>query len=248
MLIFNVDLVRKPTDFYLHTCQIEKIIELSEKEFDDLVTHPYKDRGFIAENADLMCSRNNEYFCLLVLGENRGDGVLIESEGAAYVRYGAYVSHARDYVEREMEQLVDFFMKDLSPDPETGSRSIYLGDIEEYTGATVTGDSEIARMFYRILKDRSDVADVEVIGDCMVVMPAVNQSFENYPHMEALDRKVSMLERALDTLSEHFRGQDLYDVLHDSMGMSNAEITAEGFDLDEYMISEEPENTPEITM
>lgn len=175
MLTLKADLERKPTDFNNHFCQIEKIIELPNNEFDSLVSHPYHDRDFIAENRDLMGQWNGAYHCLLALGEGGNDGILIEAEGAGYIRYGALVPHARDFVERELERTADLFMKDISPDPKTGDISIYLEDIAEYTGAEVRDDSEIARMFYRILKDHPAVAGVEAVGDCLTVTPAAAQ-------------------------------------------------------------------------
>lgn len=175
MLTLQADLERKPTDFNNHLCQIEKIIELPKGEFDSLVSNPHYDRDFIAENRDLMGQWDGAYHCLLALGEGGDDGILIEAEGAGYIRYGALVPHARDFVERELGRIAELFMKDISPDPKTGDISIYLEDIAECTGAEVRDDSEIARMFYRTLEKHPGVAGVEAVGDCLVITPAAAQ-------------------------------------------------------------------------
>jgi len=176
MLTMKAKLERKPTELTdLPLCQIEKIIELPGDEFASLAAHPYTDRDYITENRDLMGEWDGKYHCLLALGEGGSDGILIEAEGAPYVRYGAYVSHARDYVERELQRIAELFLKEVSPDPETGEISIYLEDIEEYTGAEVRDDSEIARMFYRILERHPAVAGVDTMDDCLVVTPAAAQ-------------------------------------------------------------------------
>ena len=63
-----------------------------------------------------------------------------------------------------------------------------------------------------------------------------------------LQRRSDILNKTLDTLSEHHRGQELYDVLHDSCGLTNEEITAEGFDLEDYFTSEQSDIGPEMSM
>lgn len=37
---------------------------------------------------DLMCEKDGVWHCLLVTGEGMEDGVLVESEGSSYARYG----------------------------------------------------------------------------------------------------------------------------------------------------------------
>ena len=175
MLTIHADLIHKPTTMRQPVCQIKEIIELPQDEFISLSHHPNADYDFIAENRDLMGKWDGAYHCLLALDKDGTDGVLIEAEGYDSVRYGAYVSHARDYVERELERAAELFLKDISPDPETGDISIYLEDIEEYTGADVRDDSEIARMFYRILERHPAVAGVDAVGDCLAVTPAAAQ-------------------------------------------------------------------------
>ena len=176
MLQFKAYLERKPTDFKYPICQIEKVIVLPAQEFNDLVARPYVDRDFIRENRELMGQRDGAYRCLLTLSSSGNDGILIESEGAGYVRYGAFIPHARDYVENELDRIAGIILKNRTPDPKTGELSIFLDDIAEHTGAEVREDSEIARMFCRILRDHPGVAVVNMIGDCMAVTPSSGQT------------------------------------------------------------------------
>jgi len=177
MLTLKTELLHKPADFRLPDCQIAKIIELSGKDFDSHVARPNAYKDYITENKDLMGTWDGVNHCLLVLGEGRSDGVLIEASGYDYARYTAYIPHARDFVEREMERLADFFMKDIAPDPKTGEIEIYLGDIAEHTGAEeIRDDSEIARMLYRALEKHPGVGSVEPLDDCLVVTPASTQT------------------------------------------------------------------------
>jgi hypothetical protein len=61
--------------------------------------------------------------------------------------------------------------------------------------------------------------------------------------MKELERKAQLFSRALDTFSEHYRGGELCGVLRDSLGMTNAEIESEGFDLQEHFVPDESSET-----
>ena len=98
MLYIRADLIRKPDTLKPTCCTIEKTIEVSAEEYDSLIAAPCKDRSFITENKEHMWMDNEGNHCLLVLGENREDGVLIEAEGYDWVRYGALIPHARDII------------------------------------------------------------------------------------------------------------------------------------------------------
>jgi hypothetical protein len=169
MLRIQANLIHKSNDLRPPVCQIEKIIELPQDEFDFLAYNPFIDRGFISENRNYMGKWDGIYHCLLVLDEDGYDGVLIEAEGYNSIRYGAYVSHARDFVECELERVACHYLKSIPPDPATGDISICLEDIEKYTGAEVRNDNVIARMFYRTLQNHPTVADVTAAGDCLIV-------------------------------------------------------------------------------
>jgi len=176
MLKIQANLIHKSIDLRPPVCQIEKIIIKPHDEFMSLAYHPYADYGFITENRDMMGNWDNKNHCLLVLDEGGSDGLLINASGYDSIRYGAFVSHARDYIEREMERAADYMLRDITPDDGTGDISIYLEDIEDYTGAEVRDDSEIARMFYSALQKHPGVAEVTPVDDCLVVTPKTGQS------------------------------------------------------------------------
>lgn len=98
---FKANPIYKPSNFQTDAWQVEKLVELPAQEFDALVTMPLSDHPVIAENKSCMFSDNGTLHGLLVLGEGRQDGVLIESEGCDFVRYGAYVPDARDIVQQD---------------------------------------------------------------------------------------------------------------------------------------------------
>ena len=63
------------------------------------------DYDFIRNNIDLMyCDREGVYHCLLVVGEDRPDGILVESEGSSYARYAAFLPNACDFLAAHQER------------------------------------------------------------------------------------------------------------------------------------------------
>ena len=101
-LIINTNLLRKKSEFQTGSCIVEKAIAVPHAEFDELKRHPLRDNRLIAENADMMyCDKDGSYHCLLIYDQERGDGLLIESEGMAYARYAQYIPRARELVERQ---------------------------------------------------------------------------------------------------------------------------------------------------
>ncbi len=74
-------------DPYLETqeCEIEKVITLSDVEFDQFQQMLLNDYDFLRDNAELMRVENGVTHCLLVVGTNSDDGVLVNSEGSSYL-------------------------------------------------------------------------------------------------------------------------------------------------------------------
>lgn len=96
---------RKTNDFQPRDCVIEKIIELTSQQYDAFSKNMLDDYDFIRNNIDLMyCDREGIYHCLLVVGEDRPDGILVESEGSSYARYAAFLPNACDFLAAHQEQ------------------------------------------------------------------------------------------------------------------------------------------------
>ena len=113
----NVPLRRKDTEIETNQCVVEKIVELPANWFDHFSQNLLNDYDFILENADCMYQEQNGInHCLLVLGEGRDDGILIESEGSSYARYSAFVPNARQILQQK--QQYDVFVKDDPDSPE----------------------------------------------------------------------------------------------------------------------------------
>ncbi len=108
---------RKTNDFQPRDCVIEKIIELASQEYDAFSRNMLADYGFIKDNVDLMyVDQEGTYHCLLVVGEGRPDGVLIESEGSSYARYAAFLPNACDFLAAHQERTQGLHDEKLEPE------------------------------------------------------------------------------------------------------------------------------------
>ena len=102
---------------------MENAIGVPHAEFYELKRHPLRDNRLIAENVDIMyCDNDDNYHCLLIYDEEQGDGLLIESEGAAYARYSQYIPRAKELVEKHLQSDIkveaDSVNEDLSEETE----------------------------------------------------------------------------------------------------------------------------------
>jgi len=116
---------RKTNDFQPRDCVIEKIIGLTSQEYDAFSKKMLDDYDFIRNNIDLMyCDRQGVYHCLLVVGEDRPDGILVESEGSSYARYAAFLPNACDFLAAHQEQTQG--LHDAKPEPESTGMKMNL--------------------------------------------------------------------------------------------------------------------------
>lgn len=99
----NVPIRRKDTQIEVSPCVVEKTIELGADEYRAFSQNLLDHYDFISENNDCMYERDGVLHCLLVLGKDQNDGILVESEGSEYARYSAFVPNARQLMEPEMK-------------------------------------------------------------------------------------------------------------------------------------------------
>ena len=105
----------KMPEYKPEQCEVEKIIELPFQEFLSLLHNLLKDRDYISENSYFMkMDKNGIYHCLLALGEDCDDGILIEAEGYNYARKSAFIPNARQIVEAQSQyqDLIEVYKSD----------------------------------------------------------------------------------------------------------------------------------------
>lgn len=96
-------LQERAADLESKTCSIEKVIELSVSDFKHFRQAPLKDYDFISENkADLHCEQGI-WQCLLILGTDCEDGILVDPEGFDFALFTAFLPSARRLLAPDMK-------------------------------------------------------------------------------------------------------------------------------------------------
>ena len=112
-------------------CEVCKVICLTDKEYAFFKKHLMYEYDFLRKNAERMGFHNGIRQCVLVMGENSEDGVLVDSSGYGYVRYTAPFLGARSYMAlREQNMQVSGELKNLTAEPDlegNGSPCMSMG-------------------------------------------------------------------------------------------------------------------------
>lgn len=98
-ITFNAPLNHKAYSYEPMQIEVEKVIPLYGKRFEQMKNHPLDDCPEIIENRDLMYMEGNTAHCILFLNANGSDGILVEAEGADYARKSQFIPNARAIVE-----------------------------------------------------------------------------------------------------------------------------------------------------
>lgn len=89
-------------------CQIEKIIQLKDSDFEYFSKHLLEKYRFIASNIDNMFDEKDCRHVLLVTGEHQPHGILVQSAGYDYARYMSWMPHACSFIERNhLQDLIE---------------------------------------------------------------------------------------------------------------------------------------------
>lgn len=170
-------------------CIIEKVITLDGPRYDEFASKMHLRYDFIRDNTALMhCDKNNVYHCLLIVGENREDGILIQSEGANYARYTALMPHASNIItaqkggealaklNRALIGSVDKIVHEALIGPPNESRAfVDIFDLEDKCGLNLAYNTSLINTICGMLDERPEVLDLELDKNLIIVYP--NPSF-----------------------------------------------------------------------
>ena len=98
-ITFNALLNHKAHNYKPMQIEVEKVIPLYGKRFEQMRDHPLDDCPEIIESRELMYMEGNTTHCILFLDANGSDGILVEAEGADYARKSQFIPNARAIVE-----------------------------------------------------------------------------------------------------------------------------------------------------
>ena len=167
----NAILRRKDTEILTTPCVAEKTVELPAAQFDYFSKNLLSDYDFLLANIDCMYQDGDGVsHCLLVLGEGRDDGIIVNSEGSAYSRYSAFVPNARQLWQRQMaydpvltefyekmQSAADGIVKDALQHHQDGMYRILTDNVNLNLG-DLPGSMEF---LYEMLRNRPEIAATE---------------------------------------------------------------------------------------
>ena len=162
-------------DFKFQKAEIEKKVCLSAGEFEEFLRNPLEGLPCIEENIDLMQEdRDGIYHCLLVTGEGRRDGVLVESEGYGYARYASYVPDAAalEYDSLSefgagLSRLADRMILEGTSDTGDGNWVFYLDQIQEGCDFSLSENPALTELLADMLVERPEVSLASIHRDCL---------------------------------------------------------------------------------
>lgn len=166
MLHLKAVFERKTNEFPVSNCVIEHIIELPEAEYNHFRSNLLQYADFIAKNKEWMyLDENRTRHCLLVLGNNQPEGVLVASDGYDYARYASLLPGARDFVNARLSELADKIIRDGMQNTKSGNWAVYFDELKEQYNISLDSANGIGPMLLSILEARPEMAEIESMED-----------------------------------------------------------------------------------
>ena len=142
--------------------QVDKVVELPNALFATFMDCPLYRYDFIRENAVEIHQHDGFDHCLLVLGKNRPDGMLVQCGEDGRADYTAYVAGARDIVQARLDRVADFIIHQGTERTASGGWYVYCEELEELFGIAIREGNGFDAMMRERLERRPEVAWAEV--------------------------------------------------------------------------------------
>ena len=180
MLHTNAVFSRKESDFRPKDCVVEKVVRLSGAEYDSFAGDMLRDRDFIRNNyIDTVVDADGRYHCLLIVGDGRRDGILVNPEGGDYARYSAFIPNAEDFLtvgqspalaalNKRLTGIVDDIVEQAGAEPSGDRVEIDLEALEAKHGMQLLG-SDILDTVLGMLGERPGTGDFEIDKNELII-------------------------------------------------------------------------------
>lgn len=165
----NARLLGKEPEIKARPCTVEDIVLLGEAEYARLYQDLFSDQDFITERKALMGYENGVDHCILVLGENQDDGILIQSEGYDYARYTAFIPKARCAVMDHIRQLADYCVSEGTQHSENGQWANSYEELYHHFGANISDTNGNGKLLREELQRRDEVNELIMTEDCIEI-------------------------------------------------------------------------------
>lgn len=157
-------------EFTFREFAVEKTVTVPARKLEEMLRHPMRRHEAIVENAGVMgVDGEGVYHCLLVTGEGRQDGLLVESEGSGCARYASYVPEATalryptlSRLNLELAAAVDAIIDQGTSRTRSGNWTVSFEELEDMTGLCVEGKPFLQETLGDMLCSRPEVADLAI--------------------------------------------------------------------------------------
>ena len=176
----NAIFSRKEPQFETEPCVINTVIQLSGSEYDEFSRNMNADQDFIKDNQDLMGYEDGVRHCLLVVSDERRDGILIHSSGYDYARYAAFVPNAEGLLtvgrypaladlNKKLTNLVEIIAEHVGADSPDGRGVINLQDWEEVLDFDLMTNGALRSTVLNMLCEKPEIADWELDKNELII-------------------------------------------------------------------------------
>lgn len=156
----------KPTKFKPNDYIIEAIEMMDKYRFEFFSKNLFADWEFIRNRKeDMYVDESGQRHCILAMNEESGDGILVDSNGYDYVRYGAFIANVKMAIEQQMAIIVDRIIDDATDSTSSGSWSVDQDELIEFYGISAKDDNGIADMLLSEIRRREEIAEINLTSD-----------------------------------------------------------------------------------
>lgn len=233
----KLQLPAKAGQFRISECEATRLLTLSANDFQTFLNLPQKELSWDAQPLYYEEDGKRVYRGVLILGEGRADGVFAYDAGEHFV----YLPGARAVVDSILEQAVEKIIKEGTENTNEGSWCYYFSELYEQMGLVIEDGNGFDALLLEKLEQRPEAAEVALTDECFDICYYLNYcrnlSDEEIEGQIPLARQSELFRKSVSVFCDMYdEKSDLYEMLHNNLGMSDDEIGYLGFALhDEYV-------------
>ena len=162
-------------------CIVAKVIRLPGAAFDSFSRNLLRDHDFIIDSNRLVVgSEDGKRRCLLVVGEGRRDGILVDSQGYDYARHSAVVPNveaaltagrysALGELNKKLSTMVDTISEQAGAADPRGRGTVDLNVWGEMLGIDLNNGNTLRSTVLAMLDERPEIMDWQLDGSQLTV-------------------------------------------------------------------------------
>ena len=165
----------------------------------------------LLEDSDLIAAHKGRLYvgsdgvtnALLILNNQTGEGILVNSEGSSYARYSAYLPFAKPYLDYELARIADYCVSEGAENTSDGLWAITFDEIHEQFDMDVSENSGIQEELLDLLRTRQEIAKIIATEDefeiqySLDICPPVPVLKEKYEEISQEDVDVAVAKHML---------------------------------------------------